>query len=313
MAKGKVVAIKKECPATWEEALRQFLWWKQEGVSKRTVEDYKLHVTMFFKRYPAVYAEKGSLKKAVFEYMGQQIKPATYNMRLIYLRAFFGWCLKEAVVTENPFNELKKRRDEGRVVNIDCDILKKLLSAPEAKTFAGLRDYALLLLTLDTGIRPKEAFSLLPDDVNLRSLDVYVRSEVAKTRVSRALPISLIAAQKISDVIQARHKAWSKDTPIFCTTEGQSMTRWTWEERLKLYSGRIGFKIKPYDLRHAFALQFLRNGGNALALQRILGHSDLTMTRRYVALTQDDLKEQHALASPLNVLVPQRHRVRKGI
>lgn len=70
----------------------------------------------------------------------------------------------------NPFNELKKRRDEGRVVNIDCDTLKRLLSMPEANTFAGQRDYALLLLTLDTGIRPKEALSLLPDDVNLRKL-----------------------------------------------------------------------------------------------------------------------------------------------
>jgi site-specific recombinase XerD len=314
MARSKVVAIQKQCPATWEEALQQFLWWKQaQGVSKRTVDDYKLHVTMFFKRHPAVYREKDCLKKATYEYMGQPIKPATYNMRLIYLRSFFNWCLKEAIVADNPFNELKKRRDEGRVVNIDCDTLKRLLSAPEANTFAGQRDYALLLLTLDTGIRPKEALSLLPDDVNLRSLEVYVRSEVAKTRISRTLPISLITAQKISDLIQGRHRAWSKDTPIFCTTEGQPMTRWTWEQRLKIYSGKIGCKIKPYDLRHAFSLQFLRNGGNALALQRTLGHSSLTMTRRYVALTQEDLKEQHALASPLNVLVPQRHRVRKGV
>ena len=84
-------------------------------MSKRTIEDYKLHIIMFFKRYPAVYNEKGDLKKAVFEYMGQQIKPATYNIRLIYLRAFCNWCLKEAIMAENPFNELRKRRDEGRV------------------------------------------------------------------------------------------------------------------------------------------------------------------------------------------------------
>lgn len=171
MGRSKVVSIQKEVPATWEEALQQFLWWKQaQGLSKRTVEDYKLHVTMFYKRYPAAYREKDCLKQAAFEYMGQPIKPATYNMRLIYLRSFCNWCLKEAIMVYNPFNELKKRRDEGRVVNIDCDTLKRLLSMPEANTFAGQRDYALLLLTLDTGIRPKEALSLLPDDVNLRKL-----------------------------------------------------------------------------------------------------------------------------------------------
>jgi hypothetical protein len=143
MGRSKVVSIQKQCPATWEEALQQFLWWKQaQGLSKRTVEDYKLHVTMFYKRYPAAYREKDCLKQAAFEYMGQPIKPATYNMRLIYLRSFCNWCLKEAIMVYNPFNELKKRRDEGRVVNIDCNTLKRLLSTPEANTFAGQRDYA---------------------------------------------------------------------------------------------------------------------------------------------------------------------------
>ena len=48
-----------------------------------------------------------------------------------------------------------------------------------------------------------------------------------------------------------------------------------------------------------------------LPLPRILGHTDLTMTKRYVALTQDDLKEQHAHASPVNRLIPERKKVRK--
>ncbi|NLI11917.1 MAG: hypothetical protein GX425_04690 [Peptococcaceae bacterium] len=48
-----------------------------------------------------------------------------------------------------------------------------------------------------------------------------------------------------------------------------------------------------------------------MALQRTLGHTDLTMTKRYVALTEQDLRQQHTIASPLNVLLPQRHRIRK--
>ena len=102
MGRSKVVSIQKQCPATWEEALQQFLWWKQaQGLSKRTVEDYKPHVTMFYKRYPAAYREKDCLKQAAFEYMGQPIKPATYNMRLIYLRSFCNWCPKEAIMVYN--------------------------------------------------------------------------------------------------------------------------------------------------------------------------------------------------------------------
>ena len=50
-----------------------------------------------------------------------------------------------------------------------------------------------------------------------------------------------------------------------------------------------GVSLRPYDLLHAFALNFLRNGGNVFALQRIMGHSNLNMTKRYSALTQNDI------------------------
>ncbi len=59
--------------------------------------------------------------------------------------------------------------------------------------------------------------------------------------------------------------------------------------------------------KHLFA------SDNTLPLQRILGHTNLTMTKRYVTLTQDDLKEQHAHASPVNKLVPERKRVKLRI
>ncbi|MEK3942492.1 MULTISPECIES: tyrosine-type recombinase/integrase [Paenibacillus] len=49
------------------------------------------------------------------------------------------------------------------------------------------------------------------------------------------------------------------------------------------------FISRPYDLRHAFSLEFIRNGALAFSLQRTLGHVDITMTKRYVALVDDDL------------------------
>ncbi|WP_372237770.1 tyrosine-type recombinase/integrase [Paenibacillus sp. P46E] len=62
-------------------------------------------------------------------------------------------------------------------------MLIKLLSLPKRDTFVGLRDYALILLTLDTGIRPKEALSLIIPDFNAHSQEIYITSEKAKTRV----------------------------------------------------------------------------------------------------------------------------------
>jgi site-specific recombinase XerD len=308
---AKVLRIDKRLPQTWEEALEAFLLWKKaQGRRTTTLNDYCYHVQKFLKRFPQAF-EAEHARRCVLEYMSEEMKPATFNLRLVYLRAFFDWCVKEGLFPENPLAGLKKRKDEGRVVNHDEETLRRLLALPEKKTFAGLRDYALLLLTLDCGIRPKEAFSLLPQDINLRSLEVYVRAEAAKTKTSRTLPISPATAAAIKELLAARHPAWGSNVPVFCTQDGRPLNKASWGERLKLYSQRLGVKITPYHLRHAFAVQFLRNGGHALALQRVLGHADLTMTKRYVALTQQDLRQQHALASPLNVLLPKRQRVRR--
>ena len=310
MAKGKVIRLKKDLPATWQEALEQFIFWKQaQGRRERTLSDYKHVVSLFFKRHPEAWA--GKLKQAVYAFFSEEIKPATYNLRLAYLKQFFAWCVKEGIFPENPLTGFKKKKDSGRVVNLDVETLQKLLALPDRETFAGLRDYAIILLTLDTGIRPKEAFSLLPGDINLRSLEVYVRADVAKTRVARTLHISSVTAEAIRKLLAARHPSWKDTVPVFCTYEGKPMDRYLWSDRLEKYSQKLGVKIRPYDLRHAFALHFLRNGGHALALQKTLGHTDLTMTKRYVALTQADLKEQHALASPLNTIMPKKARVVK--
>jgi len=67
----------------------------------------------------------------------------------------------------------------------------------------------------------------------------------------------------------------------------------------------------PYDLRYAFALSYLRNGGDTLFWQRNIEHTDLTMTKRYVAYTLGDIKEQHAKALPVNKLKPAKRKARK--
>ncbi|KAB2950618.1 tyrosine-type recombinase/integrase [Heliorestis acidaminivorans] len=63
--------------------------------------------------------------------------------------------------------------------------------------------------------------------------------------------------------------------------------------------------------RHASALHHLRNGADVFTVQRILGHADLNMTKRYLALTQSDVREVHSLTSPVNdILDTGRKRVR---
>ncbi|MCL6575548.1 tyrosine-type recombinase/integrase [Kyrpidia sp.] len=310
MAK-RIRSVKKASASsvTWQQALDEYLMIrKAEGLRASTLKSQYDVISTLFRRYENAWND---VRNSVLKFMSEDIKPATYNIRLSYLKTFFDWCHSQGYISNNPIKTFKKRKADHRIVQLDEETVTKLLKLPDKSTYAGLRDYALLMLTLDTGIRPKEAFALMLGDVNLRSYEVYVRPEVSKTKISRTLPISPPTARAIRRLIDARHESWISDIPLFASADGTQLNRNTWGDRLEMYSKRLGVHIRPYDLRHTFALYFLRNGGHALALQRLMGHSDLSMTKRYVALTEGDLRQQHDMASPAMKLVQQSKRVRK--
>lgn len=312
---GRLTKVKKSAPATYEAALEQFLIWKKaQGISEQTMKDYREHVNRFFRRYPEAGKPRDAeaLEKSAYDYLGEDgIKPATYNNRLVYLSTFFNWCADKGMIDDNPLLNFKKRKAEGRIVNLDENVIRELLMSPDTSTYTGLRDQALLLFFLDTGIRPKEAFALLESDFNIRALEVEVRQETAKTKASRTLHFSPETAKVISELLSVRPEEWEESVPVFCTYEGKALNRHTWGDRIEFYCKKLGTHIVPYDLRHSFAILFLRQGGNALALQRMLGHVTLEMTKRYVALTNNDLKNQHTMASPIKRLLPSKKRMVK--
>jgi site-specific recombinase XerD len=130
---------------------------------------------------------------------------------------------------------------------------------------------------------------------------VSVRASNAKTRVPRVLPILPLTAQAIKKLIGAHHAGWNTQL-IFTTYDGHALNKHSWGMRLLKYSKAIGSRVRPYDLRHCFALYFLRSGGDVFSLQRLMGHSNLSMTKKYLALTDSDLETQHTQHSPINSL-----------
>jgi integrase len=236
--------------------MRQFLWWEQaQGLREITLKGQRDVIRLFFNRHPTAW--QGKLKESAYAFLAEKIKPATHNIRLNYLRKFFGWAVSEGIIAQNPLEGFKRRKDEGRTLSLNKETLARLLSLPDRKTYAGQRDFALLCLTLDTGIRPKEVFSLRPEDINLRALEVRVRAQVGKTGVSRTLPITAITSRAIQDLMSARHPAWGEGVPVFSTTDGTPLRNDTWGDRLSTYAKVLGVRFHPYALRHSFATCFL--------------------------------------------------------
>jgi len=92
---------------------------------------------------------------------------------------------------------------------------------------------------------------------------------------------------------------------VFLARDGRPLTPAAIQHALRRLGGRAGLagvRTNPHTFRHTFAKLYLLNGGDLFSLQRILGHTTLDMVRRYVNLDTDEVKRQHAQASPVDRL-----------
>lgn len=303
---GKVLRFVKL--KSWEDYFEEFLLQKElEGLRPRTLNDYRYYIPRFFEGIALENAE--TITQRVKEYFTQDLSPASFNLRRSYIKSFFSYLVAQGAVTENPI-DFPKRKDEGRARAIPKETLERLLELPDKSTFAGLRNYTIMLFSLDTGIRPGEALQLLPKDFNVRGREVVIPKEVAKTKTSRTLPLSPVVCVAVQKLLSSRHPTWKDDVPVFCSQDGEYLQVRSWSHVLARYSKKLGIKVTPYDLRHSFAILYLRNGGNVFALQRTMGHTDLNMTKRYLALDGDDLRNELEKSSPINSLIKPKKRVK---
>jgi site-specific recombinase XerD len=211
--------------------------------------------------------------------------------------------VEKGYIPANPTAGIKKAKEDiDNVRHVSLEDVRKLLQQPDKKTYTGLRDYCLMLVQIDTGARPGELLQVRVPDLSLESREIRIRPEVAKTRVGCTLVITPFTIQQLARFLRIRPEYWDDDVPLFASENGLTMDEKHWAKRVKQYCKKAGIKVTPYGLRHTFAIEFLKAGGDPFSLQRILGHADLTMTRRYVRLSQDDIRGVHEKASPVQKL-----------
>jgi integrase len=294
----------KEAPPTMaEEAVARFLRERRaRGLAGATLRNNETVLRNFFKRHPQAWGPR--FRECVLEHLAEARCPATYNVRLKALSLFVGELRRMGVLDCDLLEGLHYRHEEPRVVELSREALQRLLDVPDRRTYQGARNFALILLQLDCTIRPGEALALRRRDIDLPEHALLVRPATAKTRRWRKLFFSEATAEALRALLSLRPKDWGESIPVFATRRGAPLRTSAWSRQLRRMGRRIGFaRLSAYDLRHAGALEFLRAGGDALLLQRQMGHSTLSMTRHYLAFSDEDLRRAHRLASPVAALL----------
>lgn len=230
------------------------------------------------------------------------LSPASRQNVWVALKSFYNYA-SENFDIERADKSIKKPRFSPPVVQpYSNEQINALLKAAAGKSFHAARNTAILLVMLDTGVRASELCRLKVEDVSLETGHVLVKpfGSGRKTK-GRDVYIGKTTRKAVWRWLSLREA--SPADYLFTTKDGRPYNRLM----LRGLFVRLGKKAGvpgagPHRARHSFAVSFIRNGGHVFALQRLLGHSDLQMSQRYLALAEADLANAHALSSPVDRL-----------
>ena len=229
-------------------------------------------------------------------------QPQTVNMKLRTLKQFFRYLVEEGYLTENPAENIETLKTKDTLVHsLSPEQIRKMLSVPDRKTFTGLRDYTLMLLLLDTGLRLSEVSGLLTSDINFSEGFIKVLGKGSK---ERTVPLQGKLKKVLKTYLAHRGTDLSHDY-CFVTIDNTPWRNRSIQERLELISGKAGIteiSTSPHIWRHTFARLYILNGGDPFSLKKILGHKSWEMVHRYVNLFGSQVNTQHKKASPVEHL-----------
>ena len=123
---------------------------------------------------------------------------------------------------------------------------------------------------------------------------------MGKGSKERTIPISPRTGRVVWKYLTSRKEDRLGDY-LFVTNDGEKMTRSRVLRIIKTIGQRAGvMRATVHRFRHTFAINYLRNGGDAYSLQMMLGHSTMEMVKTYLSLAQADLDANHIKASPVS-------------
>lgn len=276
---------------------------RSQSMSKGTIAFY----TAKLKLFDRFIASQGitsindltpAIIRAYLVHLSQTHNPGGVHCALRTLRAFLNWYEREEqpVNWHNPTKNIKPPKLSDKPLDpVETATIQKLIATCDT-SLIGLRDKAILLFLLDTGVRAGEMVALNRDDLNPVTGSVIIRH--GKGDKLRIVVIGKKTRKAVREYLQAR--ADNSDT-LWLSENGTRLTYWGLNLMLKRRSAKAHVdKPELHAFRRAFALNCLRNGMDIYSLQLLMGHADLQVMRRYLAQTDDDLQVAHAHASPVD-------------
>jgi len=215
------------------------------------------------------------------------------------VRALLRWIELEDVIPgwNSPTRKVKAPKVTlDPIEGASLDDINALLATCD-RSLAGSRDTALLLALLDTGARVGEFLSVDLGDVDAAGVTL----KHTKGRRPRIVYLSPRTRRAVRAYVRMRA---DNNPALWVNIHGERLKPEGLRDMLRRRAKQAGLQETPsaHDFRRAFALNYLRNGGDIFTLARLLGHTSINVLKRYLAQTDQDTRIAHSKHSPVDRL-----------
>ncbi|MEH7393593.1 tyrosine-type recombinase/integrase [Bacillus sp. JJ1474] len=230
------------------------------------------------------------------------LQPQSIVSMFKMIRAFFSWCVKEEYLKENIAKKVEFPRVPKKVLKgFTRDEVQAMIDAFSYKSYIEARNKAMIAMMADCGLRAMEIRGLQSESVKETTILVYGKGNKERiVFISPALKRILIKYERLK-----KQYFLEKDTTshYFLTYLGSDLSHNALDDVIKLAGKRTGIsgkRVSPHTYRHFYAVQCLLSGIDVYSLSRLLGHSDISTTQRYLqSLSDEQLLDTAIATSPL--------------
>lgn len=293
-----------------EEAFTNYLLsCRIESKSVLTIETYQIRLGQFIKYTKQQHILRpGSvtayhIRLFLLSLQERKLEPATLNAFYRTIRAFFNWCAAEGLIKQdkNPMQNIKAPKIPLKLPTpFTMTEIMKLITVASGKRFVDVRNLALVLIFLDTGLRLGEMANLKLKDFNVENGLFKVMGKGAKERLVR---LGKKAQKALFKYLLLREDDYDC---IWISENRKPLTKYGIEIAIQDLCKRAGINRPhrgPHTFRHTFGTVSLRNKADIREVQTLLGHSTLKTTLLYVSTVgSEDAIKSHCQFSPVDNL-----------
>ena len=217
------------------------------------------------------------------------------------VQTFCNFLVAEGLVDTSPMARVSMPKAEKKILPpFSREEIEKLLAAC-GKDLWGLRDRAMILALLDTGLRASEFVAMNVGDVGKDGMvKVY-----GKGKKERYVRLGAQSRKAVLRYLAERGKTRPGD-PLWVGRKGRLTTSGLFQAMKRLGKRAGVWPVGPHRFRRTFAVWCLRGGMDPWSLKALMGHADLQMVQQYLRLVKEDVEAAHREASPVDRFLSKR-------